>query len=306
MQRRTRNRSHCSTEYRCEYPCEYACRCSRAHQANREQRGAFTLIELLVVISIIALLLAILLPVLGSARDAASASICRSNMRQVMVATLMYADENQLYFPQPTNDSDIAFINERARHLWFNAVDRYLGEGAINYGTTAASRKHTQIKNDPIWNSFSESDREVNRTIKMNRFLGNVKNTGNSNGPPNLHFVKVTDVYEPTKTVTYADGVAIDMHPETNMSNPRSYFFIDDNATTSNPSIMVGLRHSDGANVMFVDGHGRHVKQDIKPHSYGATPMRIWYPEEDPGQELLWDPWLQGPRKDLIGMPTQW
>ncbi len=63
------------------------------------RRRAFTLIELLVVISIIALLLAILMPVLSRARDAATTVTCASGLRQIGLAFAMYRDDNNDYLP---------------------------------------------------------------------------------------------------------------------------------------------------------------------------------------------------------------
>ncbi len=63
---------------------------------NRSRlRIGFTLIELLVVISIIALLIAILPPALGAAREAARQSVCKSNLRQIGIATNVMAVENK-------------------------------------------------------------------------------------------------------------------------------------------------------------------------------------------------------------------
>jgi prepilin-type N-terminal cleavage/methylation domain-containing protein/prepilin-type processing-associated H-X9-DG protein len=63
------------------------------------RRPAFTLIELLVTISIVALLIAITLPVLGSAREAARAAKCLSNLRQMGIALQGYVTTEGGYFP---------------------------------------------------------------------------------------------------------------------------------------------------------------------------------------------------------------
>src|SRR5256885_972147 len=60
---------------------------------------AFTLVELLVVISIIAVLVALLLPALARARDQASIVTCSSNVRQIMVGMHLYADANKGLLP---------------------------------------------------------------------------------------------------------------------------------------------------------------------------------------------------------------
>jgi prepilin-type N-terminal cleavage/methylation domain-containing protein/prepilin-type processing-associated H-X9-DG protein len=74
-------------------------RCTRSTAA-----AGFTLVELLVVIGIIAVLVAILLPTLGKAREQAKVVACQSNLRQVALSAMMYANTNKGFLPQRAGD----------------------------------------------------------------------------------------------------------------------------------------------------------------------------------------------------------
>jgi len=67
--------------------------------SDRTQRTAFTLIELLVVVAIIALLVSILLPSLGKAKESARKSLCANNLGQFVRGAIVYSSEYKYYPP---------------------------------------------------------------------------------------------------------------------------------------------------------------------------------------------------------------
>jgi prepilin-type N-terminal cleavage/methylation domain-containing protein len=67
--------------------------------ARRTRRRAFTLVELLVVIGIIAILISILMPALGRARDQGNRIKCMNNVRSIMQGIIMYTSENKQSLP---------------------------------------------------------------------------------------------------------------------------------------------------------------------------------------------------------------
>jgi prepilin-type N-terminal cleavage/methylation domain-containing protein/prepilin-type processing-associated H-X9-DG protein len=108
-----------------------------------KKRG-FTLVELLVVIAIIAILAAMLLPALAKARQAAWASNCRANLKQMGIGIFMYTNANSEWFPPGRGGT----WNENLMNCYHQAIAGYLEIGHAmgrtpnddNYGSLGDGR----------------------------------------------------------------------------------------------------------------------------------------------------------------------
>ena len=88
-------------------------------------RYGFTLIELLVVISIIAILLAVLLPSLSMVRTHAKRVASTSNMRQIGLAIELYTEDNRGFFPESSHGLTGAAARQRS---WIYTLSSYVGD----------------------------------------------------------------------------------------------------------------------------------------------------------------------------------
>lgn len=97
-------------------------------QKTAGRTKAFTLVELLVVISVIALLMGILVPVLGKARAASSATVCKSNLRNIALGFRAYLDDNSNVMPPACRFPSLYDPNYSTRPPITNFLRPYLYE----------------------------------------------------------------------------------------------------------------------------------------------------------------------------------
>ncbi len=126
-------------------------------------RHAFTLIELLVVIAIIALLTGILLPAIGSARNAAKHVKCASNMRQLALGHALYATDNR-DISIPGRMAKVGEAEDPANHYNVGNGMHYRPRWMVTMGASAGFHAYAEPSTDP------SKDNDNNRHLEHEIF----------------------------------------------------------------------------------------------------------------------------------------
>ncbi len=116
---------------------------------NRRAEAGFTLVELLVVVAIISVLAALLLPALEKATNTARTAACASNLKQVGLTFMLYADANTGFFPSPCQDIGYGG-SYPAPNYWYNQLGGYTDYPQLRVGVNWSGLKRTFLQ-CPIW-----------------------------------------------------------------------------------------------------------------------------------------------------------
>ncbi|WCJ61022.1 type II secretion system protein [Fontisphaera persica] len=138
---------------------------------NAERGRGFTLVELLLVVAIIAILMALLLPALGSAKERARRVHCISNLRQVSLAFRLFALDHDGKYPWFLRRNEGGTYGPRAAEIWRNVICASNELGTPKILICPSDSEITAVAVDWSANAFGFAN-PANRGNAMSYFIG--------------------------------------------------------------------------------------------------------------------------------------
>jgi len=241
-------------------------------------RNSFTLIELLVVVAIIAILAALLLPVLRKAREKSKQVGCLNNIRQLGIAFLMYTEDYDGYFPPAYYQPDSSGNALRWDTAYNQTTKVVTGPGIIS-----SYCPHGETYKCPSFNGVE--------TMTGTSYTGYAYNTSYIGVPPaesavlnNRSCAKIVNIKDPTGTVLISDcaywsNSKQGIYPASYLRAPS-----DPKVATYGPN-GTHFRHNSTANVAWCDGHASIVTKRYNTNP-NKTPQLGWLSPDDSAYDL--------------------
>ena len=218
---------------------------------TKGQNGnAFSLVELLVVLGIIGLVVGLVLPALGTAREIARRTQCLGNLRQLAAAAHAYAASHDGLYPS-------GYYEDRAHGIAFSwdftlVLHRKSGVREVKPGLLWAGRGDAKVQQCPSYDGRSNT--------LMDPYTGynyNVSFIGYGDREVVKQPARVTDVRSPARTALFGDGEwgsGANKYMRSPKPHPGDTFGARHSGTQ-------GYRHRGATNVAFCDGHAESVRE---------------------------------------------
>jgi len=256
-----------------------------------EDKG-FTLIELLVVIAIIAILMAILIPTLHRAREQGQRAACLSNLKQLTVAWMMYADENDNKIVHACTgkpgESPIPADEDGWVH-WAGYSDATTDEAQIR-----------ALKEGALF-IYCGTEKLYKCPIGMRGEMRTYSIVDSMNGWPSTgpHIKKRTQITRPGERTVFLDEGWVTFASWSIPYDRESWW----GSAVTQPGILAGgnrnfdpppVRHGDGTDFSFADGHSEYWKWlDQRTIEYGkmmpgSNPLQPGNPDLHRTQKSVW------------------
>lgn len=215
------------------------------------RRIGFTLIELLVVIAIIALLMAILIPTLNRAREQGKRAVCLHNLKGLVMAWLIYSDDNdsRLVKGQADDDGWVKLLgtlpNERPTEEQLEAIEN---------GLLFEYAKMTKLYRCPV------AGRSEMRTYSAVHSMNGIEFTGGGEV-----YTKLSEIKRPGERIVFLDDYGEDWDA--------CWAVWYTQPTWWNP---IPMRHHKGTTLAFAGGHCESWHwRDQRTIDYGNEPWAI-------------------------------